>query len=61
MQKWKADVYYFQETNINKEVEAMSKQLWFYRWMKCGYLKAESIFGGFLMIWDKKSWRGTLV
>jgi len=61
MQKWKADVYCFQETKISKEVEAMAKQLWSCRWMKCGYLEAEGSCGGVLMMWDNRSWRGTLV
>jgi len=61
MQKWKADVYCFQETKISKEVEAMAKQLWSCRWMKCGYLKAEGSCGGVLMMWDNRIWRGTLV
>jgi len=61
MQKWKADVYCFQETKISKEVEAMAKQLWSCRWMKCGYLEAEGSCGGVLMMWDSRIWRGTLV
>ncbi|KAH0716800.1 hypothetical protein KY290_013061 [Solanum tuberosum] len=61
MRKWKANVYCFQETKISKEVEAMAKQLWSCRWMKCGYLKAEGSCGGVLMMWDNRSWRGTLV
>lgn len=46
MQKWKGDVYWFQETKISKDVEVMAKQLWSCQWMKCGYLEVEGTWGG---------------
>jgi len=61
MKKWKADVYCLQETKISKDLEAMAKQLWSCRWMKCGYLEAEGSCGGILLLWDSRIWSGTLV
>ncbi|KAG5624619.1 hypothetical protein H5410_009837 [Solanum commersonii] len=56
MKKWKADVYCLQETKISKDLEAMAKQLWSCRWMKCGYLEAEGSCGGILLLWDSRIW-----
>ncbi|KAG5575495.1 hypothetical protein H5410_055629 [Solanum commersonii] len=61
MKKWKADAYCLQETKISKDLEAMAKQLWSCRWMKCGYLEAEGSCGGILLLWDSRIWSGTLV
>lgn len=61
IQKWRADVYCFQETKLEKDVEFFAKQLWGSKWMRCGYLEAEGSRGGIIMLWDSRLWTGVLI
>jgi len=61
LQKWKADVYCFQETKVSKDVEGIAKQLWSCRWMRCGYIEANGSSGGILVMWDSRIWVGTMM
>ncbi|KAF3682901.1 hypothetical protein FXO37_02115 [Capsicum annuum] len=60
-----ADVYCFQETKINKNVEGVARMLWPSTWMKCQFMKTEGSrglgFGGVLIMWDSRTWEGALV
>lgn len=61
VQKWKADVFCFQETKIEGDIEEIIKQLWGNRGVKYGQLEASGTRGGILMMWDSKIWKGEVV
>lgn len=58
MLKWKFDIYYFQETKLENEIELMAKRLWDCKWLKCGYLEAQRACGAIVILWDSRVWRG---
>ncbi|KAH0746886.1 hypothetical protein KY285_008543 [Solanum tuberosum] len=60
-EKWKVDVVCLQETQLNKGIEEIAKQLWACRWMRCGYIEADGSNGGILIMWDSRTWAGTKV
>lgn len=45
VQKWKADVFCFQETKIEGDIEEIIKQLWGNRGVKYGQLEASGTRG----------------
>nr|XP_009596491.1 uncharacterized protein LOC104092571 [Nicotiana tomentosiformis]XP_016432332.1 PREDICTED: uncharacterized protein LOC107758988 [Nicotiana tabacum] len=58
---WKADVFCFQESKIEGDIEGIIKEIWGVRGIKYGQLEASGTKGGILMLWDSKVWKGEVV
>ncbi|WMV57474.1 hypothetical protein MTR67_050859 [Solanum verrucosum] len=58
MNKWRADVYCFQESKIKGDISRIVKDLWANRKVKYAQLEARGTRGGIIILWDSNIWEG---
>ncbi|WMV34480.1 hypothetical protein MTR67_027865 [Solanum verrucosum] len=55
---WKADVFCFQETKLQGDINNLVRDLWANRWVKHAQLEASGTRGGVILMWDSRVWEG---